>query len=171
MFPLALQIGAPLLPVLPPFSCHLTWISLHGTLQFRLSQTLNVSFSKAPHQCWALPRIPYMDGRPRTASLNDASRFVLLSLSSTDHAPGQPNTCYLSHLSLTKSHAHLTTTKHFIAAMTMVLTSITLGTIQVTGGFILKNTNWNNFEMQREILITRLCTKYTAFRILPYSLC
>lgn len=55
--------------------------------------------------------------------------------------------------------------------MTVVLTSITLGIIQVTGGFILKNTNWNNFEMQREILITRLCTEYTDFRILPYSLC
>lgn len=55
--------------------------------------------------------------------------------------------------------------------MTVVLTSIPLGIIQVTGGFILKNTNWNNFEMQIEILITRLCTEYTAFRILLYSLC
>lgn len=97
----------------------------------------------------------------------------LSSLSSTDYALGQPHTCNLSgqYLCLTRSHTHLITTKLFIAAMTVVLTSITLGIIHVTGGFILKNTNWNNFEMQRETLITRLCTEYTAFRILLYSLC
>lgn len=83
---------------------------------------------------------------PSMMSLDLFCLFLLLAKYQANHAHivSVVNTCP------SPSYTHLVTTKLLAAAITVALI-VTLGSIRVTGGFILKDTNWNNFEKPRVI--------------------